>query len=179
MKPALALLGVAAAATLLQTVAAIFVPPRFCPDLGFLLVLALGLVWRSAAAGLVLSALLGYATDLFSGALLGQHALVRLGLFASARLASRHLNLRSALPLATLAAVATLANALAIAALTGFFASGAGVDRALLLALVPHALANALLATPAVRGTEWLANRLGDIDGGRRVLRLETAGRST
>ena len=39
MKPALVLLAVGTLATLLQTVAASFVAPRYLPDLGFLLVL--------------------------------------------------------------------------------------------------------------------------------------------
>ena len=148
MKPALVLLAVGAAATLLQAVAATFVAPRFLPDLGLLLVVALGLCWRSTAAGLVLAAVLGYLTDLLSGALLGQHALVRLGVFAAARLASRHLNLRSAPPLAVFAVGVTVANAAAIGGLTAFFSTGLGFDRAMAADLLPHVLANALFAAP-------------------------------
>ncbi len=174
MKPALVVFALGALATLLQAVAATFVAPRYLPDLGFLCVLALGLCWRSAAAGLVLAALLGYLTDLLSGALLGQHALVRLLVFSAARLASRHLNLRSALPLAVFTAAATLANAAAIGGLTAFFSMGVGFDRAMAADLAPHALANALFAVPVVHLTQWIGNRVGDVEGGRRILRLET-----
>ena len=44
-------------AVMLQGAVAGFLPPSWCPDLGFLFVLAIGLRWRSSAGGLVLAAL--------------------------------------------------------------------------------------------------------------------------
>jgi len=91
------LIGIAA--PVFQGVLNTFVPARFAPDLGFLVVIALGLHWRSTAGGLVLAATLGFAADLLSGSLLGQQALLldergRIGGAAVGAL-HRHLQLAS------------------------------------------------------------------------------------
>ena len=124
VKRVLGLLGLGAVALTLQGAVASFLPARFCPDLGFLLVVALGLCWRSAVGGVCVAGAIGYTTDLLSGSLLGQHALLRLAAYAVARFGNRHLNLRGALPQAVFVAVLTCANAFAMALLTSFFSPG-------------------------------------------------------
>ena len=177
MKRVLGLLGLGAVALTLQGAVASFLPPRFCPDLGFLLVVALGLCWRSAVGGVCVAGAIGYTTDLLSGSLLGQHALLRLAAYAVARFGNRHLNLRGALPQMVFVAVLTCANAFAMALLTSFFSPGTGVGMVAVRELLPQAVANALFAPPVALATARAVARLGDEDGGQRVLPLARRGR--
>ena len=85
MKPAVTLLLISAFAVMVQGAAAGWMEQRVIPDLGLLIVVALGTRWRSLASGIVLAALIGYLADLLSGSLLGQHALLRMLAFAAAR----------------------------------------------------------------------------------------------
>ena len=98
MKLFAGILGLGTLAAILQGVAGTFLAQRFVPDLGFLLAVALGLSWRGLAGGVALVAFLGYLTDLLSGSILGQHVILRMFVFAAARLGSRHLSLIGAMP---------------------------------------------------------------------------------
>jgi rod shape-determining protein MreD len=177
VKRVLGLLGLGAVALTLQGAVAGFLPVRFCPDLGFLLVVALGLCWRSAVGGICVSAAIGFATDLLSGSLLGQHALLRLAAHALARLGNRHLSLRGMLPQALFVAVLTCANAFAMALITSFFSPGSAVAGIAIRELLPQAFANALFAPLVVSFSARAVARLGDEDGGQRVLPLSPRGR--
>jgi rod shape-determining protein MreD len=177
VKRVFGLLGLGAVALTLQGAVASFVPARFCPDLGFLLVISLGLAWRSPVGGVCVSAAIGFATDLLSGALFGQHALLRLAAYATARFGSRHLNLRGPLPQAAFVMGLTGANALAMALLTSFFSPGSGAGIVALRELLPQALANAVFAPLVAFVTERAVARLGDEDGGQRLLPLTSRGR--
>ena len=178
MKRALLILLIGIAAPVFLGAINTLVPARFIPDLGFLVVIALGLHWRSTAGGLVLAATLGFATDLLSGSLLGQQALLRLLAFGAARFASGHLNLRGAVPQSLFVLAFTAINALGIALLNVFFNAGGGFDLVMLRDLLPHALVNALVAFPVSRLVESLATAFGDDEGARRALRLAPRGRS-
>ena len=177
MKRTLVLLLIGIAAPMVQGAVNTFVPARFTPDLGFLIVIALGLHWRSAAGGLVVSVVLGFVADLLSGSLLGEHALLRLMAFGVARSASRHLNLRGSLPQAIFVLFFTGVNALGIGLLNTFFTSGGGFDIVTLRDLLPHASVNALFAPLVSRVVEAVATSLGDDEGGRRTLHLEPRSR--
>jgi rod shape-determining protein MreD len=172
VKHALAVLLVGIAAPMLQGAVNTFVPARFTPDLGLLIVIALGLYWRSAAGGFVIAAVLGFVADLLSGSLLGEQALLHMFAFGVARFASSHLNLRGPLPQAIFVLVFTGVNALGIGLLNTFFAAGGGIDLAILRDLLPHATVNALFAPLLSRGVEALASSLDDEEGGRRPLGL-------
>jgi rod shape-determining protein MreD len=167
------LLFIGIAAPVVQGAVNTFVPARFTPDLGFLIVIALGLHWRSAAGGLALAAALGFVADLLSGSLLGEHALLRLFAFGVARFASRHLNLRGSLPQAVFVLFFTAVNVLSIGLLNTFFASGGGFDLVALRDLLPHAAINALFAPFVSRVVEAVATTFGAEEGGRRPLYLE------
>jgi rod shape-determining protein MreD len=156
-----------------------FIPAHLTPDLGFLIVIAIGLHWRSTAGGLVISAALGFVADLLSGSLLGEYALLRLLTFGVARSASRRLNLRGSLPQAIFVLFFTAVNALGIALLNTFFTSGGGFDMVALRDLLPHALVNALFAPLVSRIVEAVATSLGDDESGRRMLHLEPRSRPT
>jgi rod shape-determining protein MreD len=176
VKRILAVLLIGIVTPMIQGALNTYVPPRFTPDLGFLVVIALGLHWRSAPGGLAIAAALGFCADLLSGSLLGEQALLRMLAFATARVASRHLNLRGAIPQAAFVLVLTAANALGIRLLEVFFTSGARFDPALLQDLLSHAAINALFAPPVSRGVEVLTIALGSEENGRRSVRLPAAG---
>ena len=164
-------------------------PPPFCPDLGLLVVLSIGLRWRGLPLGLALATALGFAADLLSGSLLGQHALLRLIAFASAFLAGRQLNLKGSLPLVVFAGSVSFAYGLAVLAVSGFFAAGAsagaagasssaaagaaGAGARWLLESVWHAAVNGALA-PGVFGiVSQVAARTGAEDALSRTLRID------
>lgn len=174
MKPALGLLVLGALAAVLQGAATAAVPARWFPDLGFLLVIAIALCWRSPVGGLLLAAIFGYTADLLSGSLLGQHALLRVLSFGAARFASRHLNLRSPLPQMTFVAGLTVANILLLSVLSSFFMAAPGAGSVAASALLIHALVNALGAPFVSHLVGWLVTRLSDEESGRQLLRLET-----
>ena len=174
MKPALGLLALGALAAMLQGAATAVVPARWFPDLGLLLVVAIALSWRSPVGGLLLAAVSGYAADLLSGSLLGQHALLRVLVYGAARLASRHLNLRSPLPQVTFVAGVSVANTLLLSALSAFFIAVPVAGSVAASALLIHAGINGVFAPFVSAGVARLVARLTDEDGGRRLLRLET-----
>jgi rod shape-determining protein MreD len=166
MKTGLAFLALGVVALGLQGAFATFLPAAWCPDLALLLVVFLGLRGEGAVAGLVLSALIGYASDLLSGSLLGQHALLSLVAFVTARLGSRQLNLRGAFPLAAFTAALTLGYGAGVVALSGFFTGRGSPDWSWFGELLQHAVVNAALVAPVMRA-------LGEEEAGRRILRLE------
>lgn len=174
MKRGLVLLSIGALAPMLQGALAQFLPAALCPDLGLLLVAAVGLCGRSVAVGLLFSALVGFVADLLSGALLGQHALLRVLAYAAARSASVHVNLIGVGSKAIFVALLTVLNGLAMGALTAFFSPGAGFAWIGLGDLALSALVNALAAPLATSLVSAVLNRFGDEDGGRRLLRLES-----
>lgn len=173
MKRPLALLVLGIGAMIVQGAVNGFVPPRYTPDLGFLFVVGLGLRWRSASGGLVLAAALGFAADILSGSLMGEHALMRVFVYACARAASRQLNLRGLVPQATFVLGLTLVNAFGIGTLNTFFSAGSGADWAMMRAALPHAAMNALFAPAVSRVVEGLVLALGGDEAGRNLLRLD------
>jgi rod shape-determining protein MreD len=173
VKPALALVAMGILAIVLQSVVTDLFPGRVGPDLGFLIVVALGSRLRSTSGGLLLAALLGYLADLFSGSLLGLHALLRVLAFGAARLAMGHLNLRGVLPQAVFIGFLSVANALGVAILTAFFSPDAGFGLAPVGLLLGHATVNAFFGPIVARGCEWVLAVAGDADRGRHLLRLD------
>jgi cell shape-determining protein MreD len=146
---------------------------HFCPDLAFLLVVALGVLAqrrRRRMAGAI-------SHHLLSGSLLGQHALLRLAAYAVARFGNRHLNLRGALPQAVFVAALTGANAFGMALLTSFFSPGSGVGMVAVRDLLPQAVVNVLFAPLVALATARTLARLGDEEGGQRVLPIAPRGR--
>ena len=179
MKRTLLILLIGIAAPVLQGALNTFIPARFAPDLGLLVVIALGLHWRNTAGGLVLAATFGFAADLLSGSLLGQQALLRLLAFGAARIASGHLNLRGAVPQSFFVVGITAINALGVAILNVFFTAGGGFDLVMLRDLLSHMLVNALFASPISRLVEIVATAFSDDEGARRALRITPRVRST
>lgn len=177
MKPALALLLLGLFVPILQGALASLLPRGVCPDLTLLLVIALAVSLRSTAGGVALAAWIGFVSDLLSGSLLGQHALLWLLAFGAARLTSLHVNLRGPFTQMALGAGLTLGTAFGMFALTAFFTQGLA-PLATASELFWHTLVNALMAPFVVGLSARLIAKLGD-DGSRRVLRLEPRSFST
>lgn len=173
MKRAAVLVGLGLACLILQGGLATILRPPYCPDLALLVVLAIGLRWDTLASGFALAGFLGFATDVMSGSLLGQHALLRLLAFASAALASRQLNLRGPLPLAVFAAGVTVAYGVGVLLLTRFFAAPAPADLSWAIDLVQHAGVNAIFAPWISNAVERLSALSGEDEAARRPLRLD------
>ena len=172
MKQVLRLIGLGGAALILQGVLATVLPPRWCPDLLFLVVVATGLC-APIASGLLVAAALGYATDLLSSSLLGEHALLFAIVFAATRRGNRKLNLRGDLPRAIFVALLTVAYALGLSGLGWAFGRPPVLSLSLLPSLALHAAVNAL-ATPFVSPVVIrLAGGVSDEEIGRRLLRID------
>ncbi len=173
MKPALAMIAIGLGVLVAQGAIAVLVSPPYCPDLGLLFVIAIGLRWEGLGGGLCIATFLGYAADLLSGSLFGQHALLRLFTFVAARVSSRQLNLRGAFPIAVFAAGASLAYGLAVLVLGSFFAESVGLSWGWLADSLRHAPINALFAPLAALAVEKSLAWFGEEDALRRPLRLE------
>jgi rod shape-determining protein MreD len=173
LKPFLVLLTLGLLALMLQGTAALMVPASFVPDLGLLVVVAAAIHLRSVATGVLLAVVLGYATDMLSASLLGEHALLRLATYGAARFASARLNLRGPLPQALFVAILCVAYALGLWGLVAAFTPELGTPLVMAGSLLPYALVNGFVAPFTTHGVGALLTRLGDDEGGNRVVRLE------
>jgi rod shape-determining protein MreD len=174
VKPVAAIFALVFGIPMLQGALAPFLPPAFRPDLALLVVFALSLAWRNTATGLVLAAICGFVVDLFSGALLGQHALLSVLAFVTTRALSVHVSMIGALPQMTCAAALTVVHAIGIVGLTAFFTPGANFSLPRFWVVVPRVAVNAIAAP----GVSWIVSGLvawvvGE-DVGRRPLRIAT-----
>ena len=173
MKQVIALLSLGVIALMVQGVVTQVLPAQWVPDLGLLLVVAIAVGLRGAASGIVLAALLGYATDLLSGSLLGQHALLRMGAYGVARFGSARLNLRGPLPQALFVGLLSVAHAVGLWGLFAFFAADSGSSLLTLRELLPHALVNGIAGPFVTQGIGALLDRLGDDESSQRPIQLE------
>ena len=176
MKQAAVLFAAGVVALILQSALAVALPHPFCPDLALLVVIAIGLFWEPLPSGFALAAGIGYATDILSGSLLGQHALLRLLSFAAARLGGRQLNLRGALPLMVFAAGLTIVYAAALQGVLAFFTGSAAELAANIGRTLAHAISNAIAAPFVAALVEGLCGWAGDDEAARRGLRFNSAG---
>lgn len=159
----------------MQGALALWLPPPFCPDLGLLVVICLGLSWPTLTTGLLLVGLLGFGADLLSNSLMGQQALLRIITFIGAYVASRQFNLKGSVPLMVFTGGVSLLYGLAVQGLSFFFMGAvAGQGAGWLVDSVWHACINALVV-PVVSGLcgrifVWV---IGE-DGLERALRMES-----
>jgi rod shape-determining protein MreD len=173
----LGLLALGMAVLMLQGTLATFLPVRLLPDLVFLVVVGAAIA-VGGLEGLAAAALLGWAMDLLSGALLGQHALLLALAYAATRVANLQLNLLRALPRVAFVAGLSLAYDGGHAALASLFAGAPAPGWAFVGDALIHALANALCAPAGLLAVQQMAALLsGDEEGGRRSLRVEPRGR--
>lgn len=173
MRRPFSLLALGLLALFLQGGLATQVPRAFVPDLAFLVVVICGLQ-LPGVRGLLVAAWLGYTADLLSGAPLGEHALLWVGVWGLTRVVNRRLDLRRVLPLMVAAAAFTLAETVAFSFLQGVVMGRATLDRTLLLTLGWQMIAN-LVAAPLVWGaTSSVLALTAPDESARRTVRLET-----
>jgi rod shape-determining protein MreD len=176
VKRTLTLLGLGIAALVVQGALATILPPPWCPDLALLVLIGIGLRWSGRASGLLLAASLGYATDLLSGSLFGQHALLYLFAFMGTVVATRQLNLRGPWPLAAFTMSVTVLYGLAMLAITGFFVGGVEFRLGWLGSQGVHAAVTAAFA-PVMSALVGRASSWADDDPGHRSLGLDAVRR--
>lgn len=168
MKSAMAALALGLGALIVQGALARGVPPPWCPDLSWLVVLGIGLRWPSFLPGVLLAVTLGYSMDLVSGSLMGQHALMRLLTFLAAALAARQLDLSGGLPVSIFVMAMTLFYGLATVTMLSFFVGAPWIGFEVLGAATAHAIVNVLAAGPMISLVERVLARFSDEDVGRR-----------
>ncbi len=113
MKSGLAVFALGLAMLIVQVSLGRTLPPPWCPDFAWLVVVGVGLRWPSFVSGLLLAASLGYSMDLLSGSLMGQHALLRILTFLAAALGARQLDLSGGLSVAVFVFAMTIVYGLA------------------------------------------------------------------
>jgi rod shape-determining protein MreD len=173
VKETLALLAAGVVGLALEAALLAQLPPAAVPALSLLFAIVAALL-LGPLAGLLACAALGFGADALSGALLGQHAFLRLVEYAAVRLVIGQFDLLRPLPFAAFAFAVALADAAGSAALIQYFLGGFTPDRDTLLQVGARSFASAL-AAPLVLA---LARRVvafadGDVDA-RREMRLET-----
>jgi rod shape-determining protein MreD len=169
VKTFLALLGMGLLALILQGAIARAISPPWCPDLAWLVVVAVGLRWPNVLSGICLAVILGYSMDLVSGSLMGQHALMRLLTFLAAALAARQLDLSGFVAVLILVFGMTLFYGVAMVGVLTFFVDAEGIGLPVLADAFCHGLANVVAMGPVLSLVERLLMRLSDEEIGRRA----------
>lgn len=147
MKRALAAFVIGLLALGIQAGLATSIPRELCPDLGLLVVIAVGLHWDDATSGLLVSSALGFAADLLSAAVFGAHALLRVLAFTVTAVVRSQVDLRGGATLALFAANLTLLYSLGVLFLSGLTAgSGEAVSWSGIGGMFPHAAINGVFA---------------------------------
>ncbi|MDP6980890.1 MAG: hypothetical protein QF570_20200 [Myxococcota bacterium] len=144
---------------------AMVMPRSLCPDLGLLVVLAIGLHWLEVTPGMFVASALGFAADLLSSAIFGAHALLRVLAFSLTSLARSQMDLRGGAIFALFAGAITILNALGLMLLLRFFTSGEAGAAAFSVwgvfsGVLPHAAINACLAPAVSAVVVWVCDRV-------------------
>lgn len=172
MKSGVAVLALGFAALIVQGALARVLPPPWCPDLAWLVVMGVGLRWPGFLSGVFIALPLGYAMDLLSGSLMGQHAFMRLVTYLVAAVASRQLDLTGGLPVAILVFGMTILYGLGIVATLSVFVGSGDMGVGVLTSAMGHGVANALAAGPMVALVERVLAKFSDEEIGRRATLL-------
>jgi rod shape-determining protein MreD len=168
VKSSLAVLLLGFAALVVQGALARTIPPPWCPDLAWLVVIGIGLRWPRVLSGAFIAVSLGYAMDLLSGSLMGQHAFMRLVSYLVAAVASRQLDLSGGLPVAIFVFGMTILYGLGIVATLAFFVGSDAIGVDVLSFSIGHAVANVIAAGPVIALVERVLARFSDEEIGQR-----------
>jgi cell shape-determining protein MreD len=174
MRSMLAILALGVLGLIVESALLNLLPARWVPDLG-LLIPVVAILALPPVEGLLLAAALGLSAGMFSNALLGQHALIRIVEFVVIRVVNAQLDLKRALPLAVFAFAITLFDTAGLLGITRFFFGESPIPLRETGDLLVHAGVNGavapMLAAPLRRIVERFAER--DARRGREV-RLDT-----
>ena len=168
MKSSLAVFALGLLALFVQGALARMIPPPWCPDLAWLVVVGIGLRWPSFLPGVLLAVTLGYSMDLVSGSLMGQHALLRLVSYLAAALAARQLDLSGGLPVSIFVGAMTVFYGIATVTMLSFFLGAPWFGFEILGAALIHAMVNVVAAGPMIALVERVLARFSDEEVGRR-----------
>lgn len=168
MKASLAVLALGLAGLVAQGALARAVAPPWCPDLSWLVVMAIALRWPGFLSGFVLAAVLGFAMDVVSGSLMGQHALLRLVTYVAAAVASRQLDLSGGIPMALLVFALSLGYGFGVVGTRSLFFGPEPIGVETFALAVAQAFVHMLLVAPVVGLVERIVNRFADEDLARR-----------
>lgn len=169
MKSMLAVSLLGFAALVAQGALARTISPPWCPDLAWLVVIGVGLRWPGLLSGLFVAVLLGYAMDLLSGSLMGQHALLRLISYLVAAMASRQLDLSGGLSVAIFVFGMTVLYGSGIVATLFLFVGSDAIGLDLVSSALGHGIANVVAAGPMIALVERVLARFSDEEVGRRA----------
>ena len=172
MRSALAWCGIGLLGVAVQAILAGELSAMFVPDLSLLGTLAAALI-LGPAEGLLVAFALGLGTDMVSGSLFGQHALVRMLEFIAVRGFAKQLDLRRFVPLAVVGFALSLFDAALQAGVSLLFVSSFAIAISEVGGLFWRAGATAVFAplvgTMARSVVEWLSETEA-----RREMRIET-----
>jgi rod shape-determining protein MreD len=172
----LGLFALGLAGLLAQGAGATLAPAYALPDFALLMAIAVAVV-AGGPQGLLVAALVGYAADLLSRSLLGQHAALAAMAYAVTLVVTLQLDLLR--PTARLAFVALLSLAwdLGHVGISRLFSGSAGLDAEFARAAAIHAAVNALASLVVLGLVRSVAARLaGDDEAPRRALRVAARG---
>jgi len=169
VKSFLVVFGLGFGALVVQGALALTIPPPWCPDLAWLVVVGVGLRWPGFLSGLLVSVPLGYAMDLLSGSIMGQHAFLRMITYLTAAISSRQLDMSGGVPIAIFVFGMTIFYGLGIAATGSFFAGSDAIGFDVLSSGFGHALANVVAAGPMISLVDRVVVRFSDEEVGRRT----------
>jgi rod shape-determining protein MreD len=176
LKRTLGLVALGLGGLLVQGAGAALVPAWALPDFALLVAVSVAVV-AGGPQGLVVATLVGYAADLLSRSLLGQHAALAAMAYVITRVVALQLDLLR--PGARLAFVALLSFAwdLGHAGVGSLFSGDAGLDAEFARAAGIHAAVNALASLVVLGIVGRAAARLaGDDEAPRRALRVAGRG---
>lgn len=160
MKRVVAILVLGLIALGVQGGMAMFLPRQLCPDLGLLVVIAVGLHWQEATRGMIVASALGFAADFLSSSIFGAHALLRVLAYATTAVGRSQIDLRGGIALGLFAGGTTIAYGVGLLALMSLIGgakqegpwTGFG-------GMFPHALVTAvaapLISSLVSRVSEW------------------------
>lgn len=172
MREALTLFAAGCLALVLESALLVQLPAALVPELSLLLSVAAVLL-LSPTAGLLVAVALGFAADMLSGSLMGQHAFMRLVEFVAVRLLASQLDLKRPIPFASFALGLALFDAAASAALIRFFLGSFLPSLPELATVALRALVTAAVA-PALLVLARAVSSWGSLDEARREMRLDT-----
>lgn len=153
------------------------VPREICPDLGLLVVIAVGLHWQETTRGLIVASVLGFAADFLSSSVFGAHALLRVIAYALTTVGRSQMDLRGGLALGLFAGSLTLVYALALLSLMSLIeAPGHESAWTGFGGMFPQAVVNAIVA-PLISGLVSRVSEWADGESSRPGLQID-AGRS-
>jgi len=179
VKSILAVLLLGFTALIVQGALARTIPPPWCPDLAWLVVIGVGLRWPGFLSGMFVAVPLGYGMDLLSGSLMGQHAFMRLISYLMAAMAARQLDLSGGPAVAIFVFGMTFLYGLGIVATLSFFVGSGVIGFDVLTSALGHAIANVIAAGPMISLVERVLARFSDEEVSRRgMLPLGTPRRS-